>query len=125
MSDLTLLNEPERHRLDVFKSWLPRIGIGLLFVIIGQSKFSSDPRGEWFQIFEKIGLGQWLRYLTGVMQVTGGILLLMPRTMTVGAVMLACTKVGAAFVDLFVLGGPFFIPLFFLAAIAMTWLVSR
>jgi hypothetical protein len=28
------------------------------FVIVGYTKFDSDPRGEWVQIFERIGVGQ-------------------------------------------------------------------
>jgi len=75
--------------------------------------------------FDKIGWGQWVRYVTGMMQVTGGVLVLIPRTLAVGAAMLACTMVGATIVDVFVLHMAFFfIPLFFLAAIIVAWLTS-
>jgi putative oxidoreductase len=124
--ELNILIEPETSRLDVVKTWLPRIALGVLFVYIGQTKFNSNPGSEWFQIFERIGLGQWLRYLTGVMQVTGGVLLLIPRTLTIGAAMLACTMIGAAFVDAFVLRAPLFIiPMMLLFAIFVIWVTSR
>jgi uncharacterized membrane protein YphA (DoxX/SURF4 family) len=102
MFELQSAAEPTSQWLKAFKAVLaalPRIGVGALFVFIGYTKFDSDPRGPWFQIFEQIGLGQWFRYLTGVMQVAGGVLLMFRRTLTVGAVMLGCTMAGAAFVD--------------------------
>jgi len=40
-------------------------------------------------LFEAIGLGQWLRYLTGTLEVAGAILLLIPRMSGLGALMLA------------------------------------
>ena len=57
----------------------------------------------WVRLFARIGVGQWLRYVTGVLQVGGSILLLIPRTSTIGAAMLASTLVGAILVQLFVL----------------------
>ena len=45
--------------------------------------------------FEKIGLGQWFRYFTGGLEVIGAILVLVPRTAVVGAVLLGMTMVGA------------------------------
>jgi putative oxidoreductase len=104
---------------------LPRIGVGALFILIGYTKFDNDPRGEWVQIFERIGLGQWLRYLTGVMQVGGGVLMLFRRTLTPGAAMLACTMAGAAFIELFVIPSPIVIvPLLLLMIIVVTWLTA-
>jgi uncharacterized cupin superfamily protein len=92
VSELRLLAEPEgRHRLDIFTAWLPRLGIVLAFLFIGSTKFNDDPRGEWFKIFEQIGLGQWFRHFTGGMQVTGALLLLTPWTRTLGAAMLGGT----------------------------------
>ena len=101
MADLKLLVEPERSRVDVLTFWVPRIGVALLFINVGASKLSAD--GMWVRLFAQIGLGQWLRYLTGILQVGGAILLLIPRTTTVGAAMLACTMLGAVLVQLFVL----------------------
>ena len=40
-------------------------------------------------MFETIGLGQWFRYLTGGLEVTGAILLLIPTTVLVGGSLLA------------------------------------
>jgi len=125
--ELTFVVEEKRGPIDIFTTWLPRIGIVLAFLFIGFSKFDNDPRGEWFRIFEQIGLGQWFRHFTGAMQVTGAILLLTRWTRTVGAAMLACTMTGAVFVDVFVAHHPGFalIPLVLLGAIVATWFAGR
>jgi uncharacterized membrane protein YphA (DoxX/SURF4 family) len=102
---------------------LPAIAIGLLFVFIGYGKFEN--RGMWVQIFEQIGLGQWFRIFTGVVQVTGGMLMIPPRTRTAGAVLLGCTMLGAAIVDVVVMGSPVvIIPLLLLIVIAAVWVTS-
>ena len=84
--------EPIPSRLDGLTRWLPRIAIALVFVTVGSSKF-SDPM--WVRLFARIGFGQWFRYFTGVMQIAGGVLVLMPRLALVGIAMLACTMTGA------------------------------
>ena len=101
MGDLRLLVEPTRSRVDVLTEWIPRIGVALLFFFIGTSKFSSG--SMCVRLFSRIGVGQWLRYVTGVLQVGGSILLLIPRTSTIGAAMVASTLIGAVVVQLFVL----------------------
>src|SRR5262249_14376289 len=93
------------ERRDVL-GWLMRAGLGALFVAIGTSKFNADPHGMWFQIFEKIGFGQWFRILAGVMQVAGGVLFLFPGTCRFGAASIAATMIGAAVTDVVVLGNP-------------------
>jgi uncharacterized membrane protein YphA (DoxX/SURF4 family) len=127
--DTKLTVEPIPNGMDRFRAYVPllsRLALGLLFMVIGYSKFDSNPRGEWVRVFEQIGLGQWFRYLTGAMQVLGGMLVLFPRTLTAGAAMLACTMLGATFIDAFVLRMPFFfIPFFLFVAIAMTWIASK
>lgn len=100
------------------------IVFGGLFIYIGVTKFRST--GMWVSIFQRIGLGQWFRYLTGVMQAGGGLLVLLPRTRMVGAALIACTMLGAAFADLFVLnfGPAAIVPLVLLAvSVAVGWSV--
>ncbi len=104
---------------------VPRVALGGLFVFIGYSKFDGDPKGEWFQIFEQIGLGQWFRVFTGVVQTLGGALLVFRRTLTVGAVLIGATMLGAALVDAVLLGSPIVIvPLLLLILIATVWVTS-
>jgi putative oxidoreductase len=125
--ELKFVVEQKRGVIDVFTTWLPRLGIVFLFLFIGLSKFPNDPRGEWVEIFEQIGFGQWFRYFTGVVQVIGALLLLSPWTRTAGAVMLACTMMGAVLVDVFVAHylGYALVPLILLGAILATWFAGR
>jgi putative oxidoreductase len=90
--------------LRILRSALP-IPFGLLFVYIGWTKF--DPHAMWVQVFARIGLGQWFRYFTGAVQITGGVLLAVPPTRIAGSALIACTMLGAAGADVFVLNaGP-------------------
>jgi putative oxidoreductase len=124
MPELKLLAEEKAHRLDTFIAWVPRIGVGVAFAaFIGASKLSTDPHNGWIVLFDRIGLGQWFRYFTGAMQVAGGVLLLIPRTLTLGAALLACTMIGAMAVQVFVLQTPLFaiLPAILLGGIIAVW----
>jgi putative oxidoreductase len=125
--ELKLLVEEKRGVIDVFTLWAPRIAVALAFVFIGATKFSSDPRGEWFKIFERIGWGQWFRYFTGALQVAGALLLLTPWTLTLGAAMLVCTMIGAMIVDIFVMHaiGYALLPLILLSFVVAVWFAGR
>jgi len=57
------------------------------------------------QQFEHIGLGQWFRYLTGVLEVGGGIAILVPAFAPFAALLLGCVMIGAVATHLFIVGG--------------------
>src|SRR5438093_1341613 len=54
---------------------------------------------------ERIGLGQWFRYVTGSLEVLGAVLLLIPRLSGLGALLLVGVMLGAVPTHLFVVGG--------------------
>ncbi len=56
-------------------------------------------------VFEKIGIGQWFRYLTGLLEVVGAIALVIPGYAFYGASLLATVMVGALIAHLTILGG--------------------
>ena len=58
------------------------------------------------KLFQQIGAGQWFRYFTGVVEVLGGVLVLIPWTATVGLALLACTMAAAVLILVFVIGRP-------------------
>jgi len=91
---------------NVAGDWALRGGIAVAFVVFGAEKFSSDPGGGWVKLFHEIGIGQWFRYFTGVVEVLGGLLVLIPWTATAGLALLACTMASAALILTFVLGRP-------------------
>jgi len=118
-------DSPAKAAFRGFVQSLPAAGVGLLFIVIGYTKFNSSPDSEWVRIFGQIGLGQWFRIFTGVTQISGGALMMPRKTRTIGAVMLGCTMLGAAIVDVFVLGSPLVIaPLLLLFLIATVWVTS-
>ena len=104
MADLRLAPEETRSRIDVLITWILRLGVAAVFFSVGTSKFGAH--SSWIKIFDQIGLGQWFRYLTGVLQITGAALVLVPRTFLVGIAILACTMAGAVTVWLVVFHAP-------------------
>ena len=80
---------------------VPRLLLGAVFILIGWTKFGAH--STWVPLFQKLGLGQWFRYLAGIMQVGGGALALFRRTAIAGAALIACTMAGAVIADAFVL----------------------
>lgn len=54
--------------------------------------------------FEAVGLGQWFRYLTGIIEVGSAVLLFVPSKQAYGAALLVCTMIGAILAHLFILG---------------------
>jgi uncharacterized membrane protein YphA (DoxX/SURF4 family) len=98
-----ILDAP-RSRFDLLKTWLIRIIAAMLYLSVGWSKFS--PRSQWVRIFAQIGFGQWFRYVTGILQVGGALMVLIPRLVPVGIVILVCTMVGAMTAWIFILGAP-------------------
>ena len=53
------------------------LALGLLFVAAGVVKLSG--MGFMVELFSSLGFGQWLRYATAVVELTGGVLLLAGR----------------------------------------------
>lgn len=79
-----------------------RGGVALFFITMGADKFRSGPSGEWVRIFAQIGVGQWLRYFTGVVEIAGALLYVFPLTTMFGAALVGCTMVGAIAVHVFI-----------------------
>jgi putative oxidoreductase len=91
-------------RRSALGDWIVRGAIAAVFVLFGAEKFPSGPESEWVGMFQQIGLGQWFRYFTGVVEILGGVLVLIPWTVTIGLALLACTMLGAVVIVAFVLG---------------------
>jgi len=107
MPDFQLLSDRTPARLDL-GDWAFRLAVALLFVMFGYAKFDSRPDAEWVRIFRQIGLGQWFRYFTGIVEVAGGLLVLIPKTALLGLATLAVTMAGAMVAHLLALHDGFF-----------------
>lgn len=84
-------------------SWSLRILAAAAFLAAGGAKLAGVPM--MVQIFDHIGIGQWFRFVTGLVEVGGGIALLLPATAGLGGLLLAATMSVAVLVHLFVIGG--------------------
>lgn len=83
--------------------WGVRILLALAFGAAGGAKLAGVP--QMVQVFDAIGVGQWLRYLTGAVEVAGVMLLLVPTTGFFGSLLLVATMIGGVATHLVVIGG--------------------
>lgn len=86
-------NSPSPHRTANLTLWILQGLVGATFLTTGLMKLTNQPMPV--ELFEKLGVGQWLRYVTGTIEVCGGLLVLFPRWTTLAAGLLACAMVGA------------------------------
>jgi putative oxidoreductase len=109
---------PQSGRAKKFTAWVLQILVGTSFVAAGSAKLAGAPM--MVEIFDHIGVGQWFRYLTGIVEVSSGIMLFIPKTACIGGALLSLTMDCAICVHLFRIGGnpaPAFILLVLSAAI--------
>lgn len=74
----------------------------LAFIGAGSMKLIGNP--DMIAVFDAVGVGQWFRYVTGLIEVGGAILLFVPGMQLIGAGLLGVTMVGAILAHLFILG---------------------
>ncbi|WP_063064838.1 DoxX family protein [Nocardia violaceofusca] len=85
--------------------WTLQIVLGLFFVIAsGLPKMVGQ--SDAVRIFHDIGWGDWFRYFTGLVEISGGIGLLVPRLSWLAAAGLSITMVCAAATQAFVMDAP-------------------
>lgn len=78
-----------------------RILLTLAFVSAGAAKLAGVDM--MVATFDAIGIGQWFRYVTGVIEVGSAVLLWVPRKQALAAALLGATMVGAVLAHVFVL----------------------
>jgi hypothetical protein len=83
--------------------WILAILLAFAFTLAGGIKLVSK---AMVQEFAQIGLGQWLRELTGFLEVTGAIGLLIPKVRFGAALQIATVMLGASFTNILVLRLP-------------------
>ena len=77
--------------------------VALAFVFAGGGKLAGA--AAMVDLFDKVGVGQWFRYVTGLLEITGGLGLLIPRYAFYAAVLLVIVMVGAVMTHLAIVGG--------------------
>ncbi|MEP6622172.1 MAG: DoxX family protein [bacterium] len=75
-----------------------------IFLMVGGAKLVGRP--DMVALFHDIGVGQWFRYATGTIEVTGAALLIVPMLSGASALLLGAVMAAAALIELFVLHRP-------------------
>jgi putative oxidoreductase len=78
-----------------------RVLVAAAFAAAGTSKLAGVP--AMVQLFDVIGLGQWFRYVTGIVEIAGAVALLLSPYAVLGAIWLGATMFFATLTHLFVL----------------------
>ncbi|GAC1340423.1 MAG: DoxX family protein [Myxococcales bacterium] len=71
--------------------WIATVLVAGLFLFAGAPKIA----GKMAEQFGQLGYPAWFSYFIGAVEIGGALLLLVPRTATVGGALLAATMVGA------------------------------
>src|SRR5258708_27014464 len=82
-------------------AWALQGILAAAFLAAGAAKLAGVP--FMVDLFAQIGLGQWFRVVTGVVEIAGAVALLVPGLASIGGLWLGFTLVGAVATHLFVL----------------------
>jgi uncharacterized membrane protein YphA (DoxX/SURF4 family) len=107
------------HRPTDLLLWTLQVLLAAYFVYSAVLLLGDDLVGK----FDDIGSGQWLRYLTGVLELVGALGLLVPKLSGLAALGLAGVMAGAVLTELFLLekGDPFLPAALLLLAAVVAW----
>jgi putative oxidoreductase len=90
-----------RSRGALIALWVVQVLLAAMFLMAGGSKLAGA--ANMVAMYDTIGWGQWFRYVTGIIEVTAGITLLIPAVAVFGALLILPTMVGAIIASLVVL----------------------
>jgi len=79
--------------------WVLQLALAAMFLLSGGSKLFGAP--AMVALFDAIGWGQWFRYVTGTVETSAAVLLLIPSAAVFGAMLLIPTMIGAVTANLF------------------------
>ena len=84
--------------------WILAVFLALLFALAGGIKLIGAP--AMVQEFAQIGIGQWFRFFTGILEVAGAAGLLIPRFRFWAALLIATIMFCATAINLWLLHVP-------------------
>ena len=116
----TLPDAERLHPVANVAIWCGQVLIALSLFFAGTSKLAGAEQA--IALFDAVGIGQWFRYVTGVLEVVGAIGLVVPSLTILGVSILSAVMAGAVLTHLFVIGGSPLVPLMHLALLlAIGW----
>lgn len=95
---------PRVRRLPSAALWVLQVVLALVFIVVGTAKLAGARQAV--EMFDQVGLGQWLRYGTGVAEVAGGLGLLLPPLCGFAALGLCGVMAGAVAAQVALPGSP-------------------
>ena len=114
----------QRGRASLIALWLTQVALALMFLMAGGSKLAGV--AAMVSLFDALGVGQWFRYVTGVIEVASGIALLIPSAAIFGAMLLLPTMLAAIVINVFIVPASPVMPLLLLlGAAAVAWARRR
>ena len=123
MSFAPALTQTSPVRLDRARRialWVAQLALAAMFLLAGGSKLLGVP--AMVALFDAIDIGQWFRYVTGLIEVGSAMALLVPSFAVFGALALVATMVGAIVTHLFIVGGSPAMPaILLLGSAAVVW----
>ena len=72
--------------------WIPQVALAVMLLMAGGSKLIGVP--AMVSLYNAIGLGQWLRYVTGAIEISAAVALLIPSAALYGAILLVPMMLG-------------------------------
>ena len=103
MSQTLAISPAPSRRLNIL-AWSLQVLLALVFLAAGGAKLAGV--SMMVQVYDFIGVGQWFRIVTGLVEVAGAVALLIPGFAGLAALWLAATMVGAVIAHLVVLPTP-------------------
>ena len=81
----------------IVATWILQILLGVLFVVLGAAKF-GDP--SWVRRFAEWGYPAGFYMVAGVLEIAGGLMVLVPRVAPYGSLVIMTVMIGAALTHL-------------------------
>ena len=116
-ASLTPTSPVGRGRTARIALWILQIALAGLFLVAGGSKLAGAP--AMVGLFNAIGIGQWFRYVTGLIEVGSAVALLIPALAVFGALALVPTMIGAILTQLFIAKASAVLPAIVLIGVAL------
>ena len=108
-----------RGRLATVALWITQVLLAAMFLLAGGSKLGGAP--AMVSLFGALGVGQWFRYVTGAIEVSAAVALLIPSAALFGAMLLIPMMVGATVAQLYLGQSPAPPLVLLLVALAIAW----
>lgn len=121
--DAAVLPAAPSKRARTIALWVLQLALAFQFAVGGSLKLSGNPL--MIEMFTTIGMGQWVRFVVGVLELAGALGLLIPRLAGLAAWGLAGLLVGATATNVLILGADPWFPLVLLVVSLLVALGRR